>query len=258
MNPEDDIHDDDPEALLRAPQSPAHDEDESPVVSDEEEDADEGSEGGGYEAHVTRMNTEYLMEYEQFEKSLSPEERRRLAGASVPELPSFQARGRGRREVIGISRDAAESPVASFSEDLPGAIDAAADEIREKFLPLSPKLALQIARWHEERVIQESEKRKASVIITIAAAFLGGSNVKLLAAGMAYATDLAITTGMGTMQAWAIKTGLSKSAISKSAKWWKKALGLPGGSHMRDEETCASYSRAQQEKHWRNNRYGSN
>jgi hypothetical protein len=160
--------------------------------------------------------------------------------------------------VIGITRDAAESSAASFTEDFQSSIDSTADEIREKFLPLSPKLALQIAQWHEERVIAESEKRKAGVIITIAGAFLGGSNVKLLAAGLAYATDLAITSGMGTMQAWAIKTGLSKQAISKSAKWWKKALGLPGGSHMRDEETCASYQRAQTDKHWRKTRYGNN
>lgn len=254
MNPEEPLHDDDPEALLRVRQSPAGTEEEA-QPSDEEE-AEEEAEDGSYESHVTRMNTEYLMQYEEFEKSLSPEERRRLAGASVPELPSFQARGRGRREVIGISRDAAESSAASFTHDFSEDIDSAADEIREKFLPLSPKLAREIALWHEERLIQESEKRKAGVIITIAGAFLGGSNVKLLAAGLAYATDLAITSGMGTMQAWAVKTGLSKQAISKSAKWWKKALGLPGGSHMRDEETCASYSRAQIDNHWRNTRYG--
>lgn len=255
MNPEEPLHDDDPEALLRVRQSPAGTEEEEAQPSDEEE-AEEEAEDGSYESHVTRMNTEYLMQYEEFEKSLSPEDRRRLAGASVPELPSFQARGRGRREVIGISRDAAESSAASFTHDFSGDIDSATDEIREKFLPLSPKLAREIALWHEERLIQESEKRKAGVIITIAGAFLGGSNVKLLAAGLAYATDLAITSGMGTMQAWAVKTGLSKQAISKSAKWWKKALGLPGGSHMRDEETCASYSRAQIDNHWRNTRYG--
>jgi hypothetical protein len=259
MNPEDEIHDDDPEALLRVSISPISPSDESLPVGDEDEDeSEESSQDGTYESHVTKMNTEYLMEYEAFERSLSPDQRRRLAGASVPDLPSFQSRGRGRREVIGITRDAAESSAASFTEDFQSSIDSTADEIREKFLPLSPKLALQIAQWHEERVIAESEKRKAGVIITIAGAFLGGSNVKLLAAGLAYATDLAITSGMGTMQAWAIKTGLSKQAISKSAKWWKKALGLPGGSHMRDEETCASYQRAQTDKHWRKTRYGNN
>jgi len=255
MNPED-IHDDDPEALLRVSQ-PINDQEETPLVEDEDQDsAEEDSRDGSYDSHVPRMNTDYLVQYEEFERSLSPEDRRKLGAASVPDLPTFQARGRGRREVIGISRDAAESSAASFTEDLPGAIDAVADEIREKFLPLSPNLARQIAEWHEQRLIHESEKRKAGVIITIAGAFLGGSNVKLLAAGLAYATDLAITSGMGNMQAWAIKTGLSKQAISKSAKWWKKSLGLPGGSHMRDEETCASYSRAQIDNHWRNTRYG--
>lgn len=255
MNPDDDLHDDDPEALLKAPAitPPAEEELATP---DEDEESDEPQADGSYESHVTRMNMDYLMQYEEFERSLSPEDRRKLGNASVPDLPSFQARGRGRREVIGISRDAAESSAASFTEDLPEAIDVAADEIREKFLPLSPKIARAIAAWHEDRLIQESEKRKAGVIILIAGAFLGGSNVKLLAAGLAYATDLAITSGMGTMQAWAIKTGLSKQAISKSAKWWKKTLGLPGGSHMRDDETCASYSRAQIDNHWRNTRYG--
>lgn len=258
MNADEEIHDDDPEALLRVPTLPDADEEESVAPEEDEEEIDGSAPDSTYESHVTRMNMDYLVQYEEFERSLSPEERRALGAASVPELPNFQARGRGRREVIGISRDAAESSAASFTEDFPGAIDVAADEIRERFLPLSPKLAREIAVWHEERLIQESEKRKAGVIITIAGAFLGGSNVKLLAAGLAYATDLAITSGMGTMQAWAIKTGLSKQAISKSAKWWKKALGLPGGSHMRDEETCASYQRAQIDKHWRKTRYGNN
>jgi hypothetical protein len=255
MNPDEEIHDDDPEALLRVPAAPAPIDDEPSSDEDEEEEVSSES---TYDSHVTRMNMDYLMQYEEFERSLTPEQRRALGSASVPELPNFQSRGRGRREVIGISRDAAESSMASFTEDFPGAIDSAADEIRERFLPLSPKLAREIAVWHEERLIRESEKRKAGVIITIAGAFLGRSNVKLLAAGLAYATDLAITSGMGTMRAWALKTGLSKQAISKSAKWWKKALGLPGGSHMRDEETCASYSRAQSDKHWRNSRYGNN
>lgn len=258
MNPDDDIHDDDPEALLRVPITPAPEDEDAPVSDEDEEDSEEPAPDSTYESHVTRMNMDYLVQYEEFERSLTPEQRRSLGSASVPELPNFQARGRGRREVIGISRDAAESSLASFSEDFPGAIDTAADEIRERFLPLSPKIAREIAIWHEERLIRESEKRKASVIMTIAGEFLGRSNAKLLAAGLAYATDLAITSGMGTMQAWALQTGLSKQAISKSAKWWKKALGLPGGSHMRDEETCASYQRAQIDKHWRKTRYGNN
>lgn len=251
------LHDDDPEALIKVPASasalPPHDLEEDP---EETEDEDSSGEESTYESHVARMNMEYTLEYDSFERSLTPEQRALLGSSAVPDLPSFQVRGKSRREVIGISRDAADSSSASFTQDFSAAIDSIADEIQERFLPHSPKLAADIARWHEERVALESEKRKAGVIITIAGAFLGDSNVKLLCAGLAYATDLAITSGMGTMQAWAVKTGLSKQAISKKAKWWQKSLGLPGGSHMRDEETCASYSRAQSDKHWRNTRYG--
>ena len=61
-----------------------------------------------------------------------------------------------------------------------------------------------------------------------------------------------MTNGLGTMQDWALQNGVSRAAVSKVAKFWQRELGLPAGSHMRDEQKCRAYSEAQKQKHWRN------
>jgi hypothetical protein len=102
-----------------------------------------------------------------------------------------------------------------------------------------------------DRIEVESRRKEASAIIMIAGAFLKAANSKLLAAGLAYASDLALTSGMGTMQDWARANSVSRAAVSKVAKFWQRQLGLPAGSHMREEAKCRAYSEAQQTKHWR-------
>jgi hypothetical protein len=204
---------------------------------------------GGYEAHVTREKTKYLLSYEAWETNLTPEERKILRSASAPDIEDHVSQG-SRKVLIGLERDAADSSLASYEVNLADAVDSVVDEIRDKW-GVDQKKAEEIARWAEGRIAQEAESRKASMIVKIAGVFLNCSNVRLVAAGLSYATDLALTTNMGTMQEWAIKNGLSRAAVSKSARWWSRELSLPVGSHMRDEETCRAYSEAQKTKHWR-------
>ena len=81
------------------------------------------------------------------------------------------------------------------------------------------------------------------------------SNSKLKAAGLAFASDLALVNNLGTMQDYARTIGVSRAAVSKEAKFWQRELSLAAGSHMRDEEKCRAYSEAQKSKHWRNQKF---
>jgi hypothetical protein len=209
---------------------------------------------GEYEDHVARQNTAYLIAFEEFEAGLSVEERALLRGTATPDIEDHQADS-SKRLVFGIDRDVADSSKASYVPDLASEIDSVADEVQEKW-GVSRKAAVEIAAWVDSRIAAEAESRKAAVIVKISGVFLHCANVRLLAAGLAYAADLALTYGMGTMEAWASKHGLSRAAVSKNARFWKRELGLPGGSHMRKEEICASYSEAQKTKHWRHKKYG--
>jgi hypothetical protein len=205
---------------------------------------------GSYETHVSRQNTAYLLAYEEWEDSLTPGERLQLGRAAAPELEDHKAHST-KRVVLGTLGDAAERSAASYTPDFAGVLDGDASLLAER-AGISLEKAEAIFIFMQDRIERESAAREAAAIVTIAAAFLKGANSKLLAAGLAYASDLALTNGLGTMQDWARENGVSRAAVSKVAKFWQRQLGLPAGSHMRDEEKCQAYSEAQKSKHWRN------
>ena len=202
-----------------------------------------------YEDHAQRSNLAYLLAYEEWENSLTPELRTKLGSAASPDLEDHRAHN-SKREVIGALADAAERSSASYSQDYATEIDSEEERIAELAdIPLSK--AKIICVYMQQRIEQEAAKRESKAIVTIAAAFLNATNSKLLAGGLAFASDLALTAGLGTMQDWARKIAVSRAAVSKVAKWWQRQLGLPTGSHMRDPEKCRAYSEAQKQKHWR-------
>jgi hypothetical protein len=136
-----------------------------------------------------------------------------------------------------------------------GSIDTMADEIRDKW-NLSATKAAQLSAWIEAKVAAEASTRQAAALVKICNIFLTCANVRITAAGLAYAADLSLAYAMGSMEEWATKHGLSRAAVSKSARFWKKSLDLPGGGYMRNEESCTSYQAAAKTKHWRNKKYG--
>jgi hypothetical protein len=156
--------------------------------------------------------------------------------------------------VVGISKDAAESSLASYCPDIASDVDRIADELMELGLP--KEIVERLSKWHEQRVNREAESAKAKVIVKIVGEFLLKSNVKLQAAGLAYAADLAVVYGMGSMDSWAKMNALSRQAVSKNANFWRRELELPGGSYMRDDKTREAYREAQLKNHWRYKTYG--
>ena len=209
---------------------------------------------GSYQDHVARERTAYLLAFEEFESSLSAQDRAALGRAAAPELEDHKAHST-KRVVLGAIGDAAERSAASYLPDLAEALDGDAECLAER-AGISLTQAEVIYAYMREKIERESAAREAAAIVTIAAAFLKGANSKLLAAGLAYASDLALTNGMGTMQEWARENSCSRAAVSKVAKVWQRKLNLPAGSHMREESKCRAYSEAQQKKHWRKQKVG--
>lgn len=206
-----------------------------------------------YDMHVLRQNTAYAMAFEEFEASLTPYERAILGRNGAPDIEDHRATPT-RKVLIGITRDAAESNLASFKPDIAAEIDGIRDELLELGIP--KPIVDRLSEWHTQKVNMESETAKAELIVKFAGIFIHSSNVRLHAAGLAYAADLALVNGMGTMDSWAKQHGLSRQAVSKVANIWRRELELPGGSHMRDEKTREAYKTAQLNNHWRNKKYG--
>lgn len=213
-------------------------------------DSRKGNEGT-YVEHARRSEVEYLVSFEEWERSLSPADRARLGRAAAPDLEDHRAMGT-KRMVIGLERDAADSSAASYSVDVAGVVDGPAEQLCE-LAGISMEQARKVVAWADARVEREAADRKSRVVVKVAGAFLNCANAKLMAAGLAYASDLALTTGMGTMNDYAASIAVSRQAVSKVAKFWQRELELAPGSHMRDEEKCAAYSQAQKAKHWRKN-----
>ncbi len=109
--------------------------------------------------------------------------------------------------------------------------------------------------WHNRAAARKAEKIKVRAMERIVGGFLDCANSKLTAAGLAYASDLALTANLGTMQDYALKIAVSRAAISKNAKIWQRELDLPAASNMRAAEKCRAYSEAQKAKHWRNQKF---
>ena len=143
-----------------------------------------------YFAHVRRQELEYLLAYEEWERSLSSSDRALVGKMAAPDLEDFHARS-SKRESLGVVGDAAERSLASYTPDLASDIDDETSILAER-AGLKAWQAREIYRYIEERVERRVTEAKCNVIVRVCGVFLkAGSNVKLLVAGLAYAADLA-------------------------------------------------------------------
>lgn len=195
----------------------------------------------------------YLTAYEEWERNMDGATRELLAGSvargvAAPDLEDLQTRP-GKRIVLGLAGDAAER-AAVAAPDMGALLDGCADVLQERW-GVSPGAAVEIAAWMDARVEREAEERKAMVVARMVGLFVNASNAKMLSASLAYAAGLALPYGLGSMEEWATSNGVTRQAVSKQAKKWRKELGLAPGEHGRSEELCQKYSEAQKNGHWR-------
>lgn len=208
---------------------------------------------GAYEDHVAQEKSKYLLAYEEWENSLTPQEREMLGDAAAPELEDDDS---SKRMVTGVLGDVAERPSVSYTPDFAAAVDQEPELIAE-LATISLRASRIVHTYMLERIEREAARRESRVITVIAGTFLRSqSNAKLLSAGLAFAAGLAASSGMGTMQDWAMQNGVSRAAVSKLAVFWRRLLGLPAGPHMREDSKCRAYSEAQKQKHWRKQKVG--
>jgi len=213
-----------------------------------------------YLDHVRRQEMEYLVSYEEFEAGLTAEQRAMLqsSGAAAPDI-EFHKTMNSRRITLGLDRDVAESSAASLGWDAEVLLEDPIDVWMDEIPGLNRRQAEEIEARLSGLVERAVAERACSAIISIASAFLDSKNVRLQAAGLAFAAGLPVVGGAHSMQEFASANGVSRQAISKSAKFWQRELKLPPGPHMREEHKCDSYRQAQLTKnHWHNKDYEPN
>ena len=207
-----------------------------------------GGNEGTYVDHVRREETAYLVEFEQFERTLSAEDRARLNGAAAPDLEDHYAHS-SKRVFVGLDRDAADSyAAAEWSSPI---LDRPQDEWREAFPVLSEEDADRLEDMVLARVERDGEEKRAADLLGLIAVFLDAENLRMQAAALAFAAGLPSVNGFHSMADWAAAHGITRAAVSKVAKVWQRRLNLPPGPHLKDEDSCKKYSEAQSHSHWR-------
>lgn len=201
-----------------------------------------------YDQRADQWNREYQEEYRKWVASLSPAQRAKLKRADLgrPLSSSDRVGGRSPDE----DRDPADSYIASYDPDIAGSIDRPEEILAEEY-SLTMAQSKAIAKFIARREKEISQRRDAWLLQRIVGVLISSSNVKVSAAGLAFACQLNVLNGMGTLREWAACNGVSPASVSKSQILWRETLALPTSPHGKSEAARAALSKAQKEKHWR-------
>ena len=189
-------------------------------------------------------------EHEKWLRSLSPEERRRVAemGLDKPSTDSDQVSGHSERV------DPASSSRASTASFDVSSLDSYADQLAQRF-DLDDATAARLARHVEDRIALVRKQRESTDLNAVLGMLLRAENVKTCAAGLAYAVGLADLNNFGPLRAYAKRNGLSPAAISKQCTKWSALLNLAPSVHAKPPAARQSFRQAQLEKHWRRKKF---
>jgi hypothetical protein len=188
---------------------------------------------------------QYIAEFEAFWARLTPKQRKELKenGVDGP-IIEFSSNA-------GLDHDAADTPAASYSQDLARELDKFSEQLIEKF-GFRPRLAIPLASFIIHAIEEGSISYKAWLFGKVCGVMLNAKNAKLAAAGLAFASNLASLNGLKSMRVYAAQIKVSPSAVSKVKKKWQAELNLPDSPHSKDALACANYSKVQSgDRHWR-------
>ena len=198
-----------------------------------------------YQDHVRRSELEYLTAFEEWENTLSDEQRGMLKEAVAPDLDSHS------RSPTGIVMDVADSCAASDWPDISEAVDSDADRLAEQF-GIDRAQSFKLSQEIEKRVADKTAGIEAGLLARIASVFCESPNPKLAAVALSFCAGLNNVYCLGpSMRAYAKNNGVSVAAISKLACRWIDELGIQNTQHLRSPELRAVFRTAQLEKHWR-------
>jgi hypothetical protein len=200
-----------------------------------------------YDIHARDLHRKATAAHLEWAKALTPAQREKLAGMGVLEPAD------DRHEVGGHSpwqqRDAAESHYARIEAD-PAENDADDERLADLFdIPLPT--AKRIIEWHRAAIDATLYQREGDLLAIVVGGLLASQNPRLSAAGLAFATNLDATNGLGSQAQFARSLKISRQAVSKVTKAWQEDLGLQPGANQKSAAACAAYSQIGFTDHWR-------
>lgn len=160
-------------------------------------------------------------------KHLRPSDDTCSSGHAFPEDPSIYA--------IEAASDYSENPI---------------DEIAEKF-DIPTQLAKQIHDWHNAQIRNEQISTQATLLQTIIGALLSSKNPKMAAAALAFAAGLHSLNGIHSQAEYAASLNLTRSALNKSVRAWKRILNLKPSAYTKSEAAHAKLIDRNKKTHWR-------
>lgn len=207
----------------------------------------------GYEEHREIEEGKYLESYETWVSKLSTKQKRELGrmGLLKPDPGYRETKSYQLPEDV----DMENMKTLSYKVDMSEGLDRLTDQFQE-MLDIDEEKARKLAKWHYQHVSAEVTKREGFLLQRIVAGFIGTSNAKLSAAGLAFAADLAALNGLKNQAEYARKNNVSRSIVSRHTKFWSRLLELRPSSHMKSEEACEKYAEIGKTQHWRKKKYG--
>lgn len=202
---------------------------------------------GDYDQHARKLHRRAVDAHKDWIAKLTPAQREKLRSLGVLEPPDDRA------DVSGHSpwqeRDAAESHYAKIEPES-DAIDAPEERLADLFdIPIP--LAKRILAWHRQALSAAIYQREGDLLAVVVGGLLSSKNPRLAAAGLAFATNLDATNGLGSQADFARALRVSRQAVSKVTKAWQRDLGLKPGAAQKSESACAKYSQIGMNSHWR-------
>ncbi len=166
--------------------------------------------GSSYEDHVERSNAEYVAEFETFWGRLTPLQRKECKARGIEgPIINFSC-------TAEMDHDAADTPAASYRQDLAAELDELSDQLIEKFgLPAGS--AVNLASFVIHMIETKSISYKAWLFGKVCGEILNAKNTKLCVAGLAFASNLASLNGISSIRQYARIIHVSPEAVSKSS-----------------------------------------
>lgn len=188
-------------------------------------------------------------EYRRWFASLPSKEKDKLRALKLdkPATDSQQVSGRS------APRDPTPDRASTAAFD-PSDLDSHADQLAQRF-DLDDHTAQELATHFFQRLQADRKSRQSNLLQSIIGLLLRAENIKTSAAGLAYASGLAVVNNFGSIHDYAKRSGLSPAAISKQQKKWRETLGLKPSIHAKPPAACAAFSKAQKSSHWRNAKF---
>lgn len=200
-----------------------------------------------YNAHRNSLQAKASAAHKEWLTNLSDDQKANLRRLGVLDAPvdNLEVGGHSPFQI----RDAAESPACRTESDMT-ALDGEAELLADEF-DLDLPTAIKITRWKDSSVNAAMATHEADLLGIVVGGLLASKNIPIAAAGLAFATNIAATSGLGCPAEYARHLGVSRSIVSKAIKFWRRQLNLRISPWQKSDEACATYSRIGKTNHWR-------